>query len=92
MGLRFSSKTNASHYLNVLRDAARLSDGKFDVYTHETMPERWHFANSDRIAPIYIVPRMGYALTNRIENGAGTSKGVSLQFTLSLIDSSYLKN
>ncbi|THH26532.1 hypothetical protein EUX98_g7661 [Antrodiella citrinella] len=75
MGLRFSPGTNVSHYLNVLRNAAHLSNGKFDVYTHETMPERWHFAHNDRIAPIYVVPRMGYALTNRIENSTGMSKG-----------------
>ncbi|KAH8081992.1 Phosphodiest-domain-containing protein [Cristinia sonorae] len=75
MGLRFSANANVSHYLNILREAAQLSNGKFDVYTHDTMPERWHFANSERIAPLYVVPRIGYALTNRLENGAGMSKG-----------------
>ena len=38
----------------------------------------------ERIAPIYIVPRMGYALTNHIENGSGMSKGVSLKYSLEL--------
>ncbi|KAI0076312.1 Phosphodiest-domain-containing protein [Panus rudis PR-1116 ss-1] len=75
MGIRFSEKANASHYLEVLLKAAKESGGKFDVYTHETMPERYHFANNDRIAPIYVIPRVGYALTNRIENGTGMSKG-----------------
>ena len=77
MGLRFSPEANASHYLDVLLNAARESHGKFDVFTHETMPARWHFADNDRIAPIYVVPRVGYALTDRVENGSGMSKGVS---------------
>ena len=76
MGLRFTPGANASHYLGVLREAAELSNGKFEVFTHDTMPERWHFANNERIAPIYVVPKVGYALTNRVENGTGMSKGV----------------
>ncbi|EIW59386.1 Phosphodiest-domain-containing protein [Trametes versicolor FP-101664 SS1] len=75
MGLRFQSKADEARYLAVLLEAAAASGGKFDVYTHDTMPQRWHFAHNERIAPIYVVPRMGYALTNRIENGAGMSKG-----------------
>ena len=78
MGIRFSPKANASYYLDLLEKAAEASNGKFDVFTHETMPERYHFAHNERIAPIYIVPRLGYALTNHIENGSGMSKGVSL--------------
>ncbi|TBU27147.1 Phosphodiest-domain-containing protein [Dichomitus squalens] len=75
MGLRFDTPENADKYLRVLLNASQLSDGKFDVYTHETMPKRWHFTNNERIAPIYIVPRIEYALTNRIENGSGMNKG-----------------
>ncbi|KAI0826795.1 Phosphodiest-domain-containing protein [Trametes gibbosa] len=75
MGLRFRSKEDEARNLKVLLEAAAMSGGKFDVYTHDTMPERWHFAYNERIAPVYVVPRMGYALTNRIENGAGMSKG-----------------
>ena len=79
MGIRFSKKANSTHYLNVLLDAAKASNGKFDVYTHETMPERFHFSHNDRIAPIYVIPKVGYELTNRIENGTGMSKGVSMR-------------
>lgn len=76
MGLRFSSKCNATHYLDLLLKASAENPGKFNVYTHETMPKRYHFANNERIAPIYIVPNIGYALTTREENGDGMSKGV----------------
>ena len=67
-------------------DASALSDGKFDVYTHQTMPQRWHFVNNPRIAPIYVVPRMGYVLTDRLENGSGLNNGVriTLPFTVTL--------
>ncbi|CDO76499.1 hypothetical protein BN946_scf184622.g7 [Trametes cinnabarina] len=75
MGLRFASKADQETYYEVLMNASIASNGKFDVYTHETMPERWHFAHNERIAPIYVVPRLGYVLTDRIENGAGMSKG-----------------
>ena len=76
MGLRFDTPQNADKYLRVLLNASQHSDGKFDVYTHETMPKRWHFTNNERIAPIYVVPRIGYALTDRVENGSGMNKGV----------------
>ncbi|RPD62707.1 Phosphodiest-domain-containing protein [Lentinus tigrinus ALCF2SS1-7] len=75
MGFRFDTEENTEKYYNVLLNASALSDGKFDVFTHATMPERWHFVNNQRIAPIYVVPRIGYALTNRIENGSGMNKG-----------------
>ncbi|CCL98853.1 uncharacterized protein FIBRA_00859 [Fibroporia radiculosa] len=75
MGLRFFPNSDSQSYLNVLSKAAKASGGKFDVYTHDTMPRRWHFAHNDRIAPIYVVPQMGYCLTNRVENGTGMSKG-----------------
>ncbi len=77
VGIRFSPKADVPYYLNVLSEAAAASGGKFDVFTHETMPERYHFSHNERIAPIYVVPRVGYALTDRVENGAGMSKGVS---------------
>lgn len=78
MGLRFSSKANSTFYLNALLQAAEASGGKFEVFTRETMPDRWHFANHERIAPIYVVPKIGYVLTDRVENGTGLNKGVSI--------------
>ncbi|KAH9933195.1 Phosphodiest-domain-containing protein [Epithele typhae] len=75
MGFRFDTPENADKYYRVLQNASELSGGKFSVYTHDTMPERWHFVQNERIAPVYVVPQIEYALTNRIENGAGLSKG-----------------
>ncbi|GJE99017.1 phosphodiesterase domain-containing protein [Phanerochaete sordida] len=75
MGLRFSPKANTSYYLDVLTQAAVASSGKFDVFTHDTMPSRYHFSYNERIAPIYVVPRIGYVLTDRVTNDTGLNKG-----------------
>ncbi|KAG5219761.1 type phosphodiesterase/nucleotide pyrophosphatase [Salix suchowensis] len=63
MGLRFRPEANETHYLQTLIQASEANGHKFDVYTHKTMPKRYRFSNSDRIAPIYVVPKIGYALT-----------------------------
>ena len=81
-GLTFSDKCNQTKYLNILLDAAAQNPEKFDVFTHETMPVRYHFANNYRIAPIYVVPKIGYALTTHEEGDDGMSKGVSINFTV----------
>jgi hypothetical protein len=78
MGLHFDPSADASHYLDVLLAAAAENSEKFSVYTPTTMPERYHFAHSPRIAPVYIVPNMGYVLTTRSEGDVGLSKGVRL--------------
>jgi len=77
MGLRFSPKANSTAYLNILLEAAKNNSEKFDVYTHDTMPERYHFSHNPRIAPIYIIPKYGYALTTRARGELGMIKGVS---------------
>lgn len=46
----------------------------FDVYTKETMPKRYHFTNNDRIAPLWIVPRTGWAIVMRNEFDVETAK------------------
>lgn len=78
MGLHFNSSHNAAYYLEVLRAAAASNKDKFEVFTPETMPERYHFAHSPRIAPVYVVPKIGYVLTTRKEGDVGLTKGVRL--------------
>lgn len=41
--------------------------GSFDVYTLETMPERYHFTNNVRIAPLWIVPKTGWAVVAKAD-------------------------
>jgi hypothetical protein len=40
----------------------------FDVYlTSKDMPEHYHFSNNDRIAPLWIVPKTGWAIVKKEE-------------------------
>jgi predicted AlkP superfamily pyrophosphatase or phosphodiesterase len=36
-----------------------------EVYTRETMPERYHFSRNDRIAPLWVIPKTGWAIVER---------------------------
>ena len=82
MGLRFSPEADTTKYLNLLVEAAKNNSEKFDVYTHETMPERYHLSHNPRIAPIYVVPKYGYALTTTRGRGESSmTKGVSPHFS-----------
>lgn len=38
----------------------------FSMYTPKTMPERWHFSHGPRIAPIYLVPDLGWIMTDHV--------------------------
>jgi hypothetical protein len=76
MGLRFDKEADARHYLGLLVNASEANPEKFDTFTLDTMPERYHFSHNKRIAPIYVVPKIGYALTTR-KDGYDMSKGVS---------------
>ncbi|KAJ9653496.1 hypothetical protein H2198_007338 [Neophaeococcomyces mojaviensis] len=49
-----------------LLDAAKTA-GTFDVYTLETMPERYHFTNNPRIAPLWVVPKTGWLVIEKEE-------------------------
>lgn len=88
MGLWFKPGVDATAALSRLVLASE--SGKFDVYTTATythitseltamaptMPERYHYSSSQRLAPIWVIPRMGYTLTDRVENGGLMSIGV----------------
>lgn len=41
------------------------------------MPPRYHYSTNKRIAPIWVVPKLGYALTNKQMGEDGMSIGVS---------------
>ncbi|KAI4175267.1 MAG: hypothetical protein LQ343_001803 [Gyalolechia ehrenbergii] len=41
------------------------NDEHFDVYNKETMPERYHFSNNDRIAPLWVIPQTGWAIVHK---------------------------
>ena len=41
------------------------ADRHYEVYLKDTMPERYHFTNNDRIAPLWIVPETGWAIVTK---------------------------
>jgi hypothetical protein len=89
VGLHFKEGTNSTKYLELLEAAVSRQPG-FGVYTHETMPKRWHFAQSPRIAPIYVVPHIGWAIIVRHEHevkmrGTYSPKGVSWSYFIELL-------
>ncbi|KAF9454872.1 Phosphodiest-domain-containing protein [Macrolepiota fuliginosa MF-IS2] len=75
MGIRFREGTNESLYLERLYKGVEEHSDKFDVFTHETMPRRWHFSNNKRIAPIYVVPKVNHVLTTQEQGTKYMSKG-----------------
>ncbi|KAL9047305.1 MAG: hypothetical protein Q9206_006840, partial [Seirophora lacunosa] len=50
-------------YAKLLEEAEH--DEHFDVYVKETMPERYHFSNNDRIAPLWVIPKTGWAIVHK---------------------------
>lgn len=76
-GLRFHDNANVSKHQEALLRASGANPEKFGVYTRETMPQKYHFAHHERIAPIYVIPKIGYVLTTRKEGDVGRDKGVS---------------
>lgn len=75
MGFWFNSQSNIPKYLDLLLNASMKNPEKFAVYTHDSMPQKYHFANNERIAPVYVIPSIGYALTTHAEGTDGMSKG-----------------
>jgi predicted AlkP superfamily pyrophosphatase or phosphodiesterase len=52
-------------YEQLLKESEK-SQG-FDVYTLDTMPERYHFTDNKRIAPLWVMPRTGWAIVERTD-------------------------
>ncbi|KAH9995464.1 Phosphodiest-domain-containing protein [Xylariaceae sp. FL0662B] len=53
----------------------------FDVYLKDKdMPDRYHFANNDRIAPLWIIPKTGWAIVNRGEFDIQEAKAKNLVY------------
>jgi len=47
---------------------ARKTNPNFEVYLRDVdMPERYHFSKNERIAPLWIVPKTGWAIVKRSE-------------------------
>lgn len=50
-----------------LEKAAPDFEHAVEIYTRETMPDRYHFSDNDRIAPLWVIPKTGWAIVERPE-------------------------
>jgi hypothetical protein len=73
----FTSESFFTDPITSLVDLNAFNHGKSGAGTVEPMPERFHFSANYRIAPVWIIPRMGYALTTLERGEGGMSTGVS---------------
>ncbi|PHH93012.1 hypothetical protein CDD83_2501 [Cordyceps sp. RAO-2017] len=64
-GLRPKDGRDLQDLYRGLKEKSRTTPG-FDVYLRDVdMPERYHFSNNRRIAPLWIVPKTGWAIVKR---------------------------
>jgi hypothetical protein len=53
-------------YNDQLRKTNNNTEGHYKVYLRDsTMPERWHFSENPRIAPLWLVPETGWAIVQK---------------------------
>ena len=66
-GLRPKKPEHLQELHDQLRGKAK-ENPHFDVYLRDVdMPERYHFQNNDRIAPLWIIPKTGWAIVKKDE-------------------------
>ncbi|PTB74331.1 Phosphodiest-domain-containing protein [Trichoderma longibrachiatum ATCC 18648] len=64
-GLRPKNPDDLQGMYDGLAEKAKTNPN-FDVYLRDVnMPERYHFTNNDRIAPLWIVPKAGWAIVTK---------------------------
>lgn len=73
----FTTESFFTDPVTSLVDLSAFSHSNTGAGIVEPMPERYHFSANYRIAPVWIVPRVDYALTNRKDGEEGMSTGVS---------------
>ncbi|KAJ5781264.1 Type I phosphodiesterase/nucleotide pyrophosphatase/phosphate transferase [Penicillium paradoxum] len=66
-GLRAKNPEDLATLRKQLEKVAPEYEHAFEFYTRETMPERYHFSNNERIAPLWVIPKTGWAIVDRSE-------------------------
>ncbi len=81
-GLHFRGDSDAERARNLARAEARLRAAsgsgeaqRYSVYRREELPGRWHWRGSERVAPLWVVPRLPWSITSREEMQAFKSGG-----------------
>ena len=67
-GLRLADKDPAhlDRLYSKLREDLR-DDPNIEVRLRSNMPEKYHFSNNDRIAPLWLIPKVGWAIVKKDE-------------------------
>lgn len=80
VGLRPKSPADLQDMYEGLAKKARTNPN-FDVYLRDVnMPERYHFSQNDRIAPLWIIPKTGWAIVTREEFDIAEAKENNLVY------------
>ena len=73
-GLRPKSHQNVQTLYEQLKEKSKKVSS-FDVYLKDTdMPAKYHFTNNDRIAPLWIVPKTGWAVVKKADFNVENAK------------------
>jgi predicted AlkP superfamily pyrophosphatase or phosphodiesterase len=65
-GLRLKDLSALRRLYDQIKDRTK-DNPNVEIYLRENMPERYHFSKSDRIAPLWIVPKTGWAVVDKNE-------------------------
>jgi predicted AlkP superfamily pyrophosphatase or phosphodiesterase len=73
-GLRPKDPSHLQPIYDALKAEASVNPN-FDVYLRDVdMPERYHFSNNERIAPLWIIPKTGWAIVTMEEFNIAEAK------------------
>ncbi|TVY39501.1 putative pyrophosphatase/phosphodiesterase [Lachnellula subtilissima] len=79
-GLRPKNPADLQGLYDTLAESS-AQNHNFEVYLRdENMPERYHFSNNERIAPLWIVPKTGWAIVTKEEFNVADAKELGIAY------------
>lgn len=66
-GLRPKDPADLPILKEQLEESTKDYTDSIEFYSRDEMPERYHFSNNDRIAPLWVIPKTGWAIVERPE-------------------------
>ncbi|KAG9231577.1 alkaline-phosphatase-like protein [Amylocarpus encephaloides] len=79
-GLRPKDPTHLQSLYDTLAEEAEKNPN-YEVYLRDkNMPERYHFSNNERIAPLWIIPKTGWAIVTKSEFDVAEGKEKGLVY------------